>query len=79
MNIDKKLAVLGVHIPNINPPAGSYVSYKVIENTLYVSGQTARVAGKVKYAGKLGEDLDIGTGKKAARVCIENMLCQRKQ
>jgi len=79
MNISEKLIELGVHLPEVNRPAGKYVSYKRVDNTLYVAGQTTRIDGHIKYAGALGEELNLEEGKEAARICIENLLCQVKQ
>lgn len=78
MNIDEKLKDLGITLPEANFPAGNYVSYQVINNMVYVSGQTTRIDGQVKFPGRLGKEFSIDDGKEAARICLENILCQVK-
>ncbi|MEH6446261.1 MAG: RidA family protein [Oceanospirillaceae bacterium] len=78
MDIEKKLKNLGIILPQVNSPAGNYVSYQVINNMIYVSGQTTRIDGQVKFPGRLGKEFNIDDGKKAAKICVENILCQVK-
>lgn len=69
---------LNIELPKINPPSANYKAYKIVNNTLYISGQTCRENGKIIFAGKVGEDLDIETAKKASRLCALNILAIAK-
>jgi enamine deaminase RidA (YjgF/YER057c/UK114 family) len=65
-------------IPSAPKPAGRYVPYVISRGFVYISGQTARVDGKIAYAGMVGRDLSLEEGRLAARVCAVNVLAQLK-
>jgi enamine deaminase RidA (YjgF/YER057c/UK114 family) len=65
-------------IPDAPRPAGRYVPYVISRGFVYISGQTARVDGKIAYAGMVGRDLSLEEGRLAARVCATNVLAQLK-
>lgn len=77
-NIDKRLAELGITLPEAGSPAGNYVPYVIVGDLVYMAGQVAREAGKMKYTGKLGRELDVAQGQAAARLCALNLLAQLK-
>ena len=70
------MAQLGITLPAPGAPAGSYVPFVVVGDTVYLSGQVARVDGKIQYAGKVGRDLTLEQGQAAARTCALNLLAQ---
>jgi enamine deaminase RidA (YjgF/YER057c/UK114 family) len=76
--IDKKLADLGITLPPPGAPAGNYVPYVVVGDIVYMAGQVAREAGKMKYVGKLGGGLTVEQGAAAAKLCAVNLLAQLK-
>lgn len=76
--IDQRLQELGIALPAPGNPAGNYVPFVQVGNILFMSGQVARVDGKVPYAGKVGKDLTIEQGQAAARICALNLLAQLK-
>jgi enamine deaminase RidA (YjgF/YER057c/UK114 family) len=65
-------------IPDAPKPAGRYVPYVISRGFVYISGQTARVDGKIAYAGMVGRDLSLEEGRLAARICAINVLSQLK-
>jgi enamine deaminase RidA (YjgF/YER057c/UK114 family) len=65
-------------IPDAPKPAGKYVPYVISRGFVYISGQTARVDGKIAYAGMVGRDLSLEEGRLAARICAINVLAQLK-
>ena len=65
-------------IPDAPKPAGRYVPYVISRGLVYISGQTARVDGKIAYAGMVGLDLSLEEGRLAARICAINVLSQLK-
>ncbi len=79
MTIEQRLNALNIQLPEFNFPAGSYVAYKLVDDLVYVAGQTTRVEGQVQYAGRLGDEFTVEQGQEAARLCIKNVLCQVKQ
>ena len=75
--IEEKLAALGHSLPDAPAPAANYVPYVQVGNLLHVSGQLPK-DGDTLITGKLGEDVDIATGERAAEVCALNLLAQVK-
>ena len=52
-SVDKKIIELGLILPEIVNPIANYIPCKIIEKTLYISGQGPIKDGKVIYKGKL--------------------------
>lgn len=73
-----KLKELGIEIPSSNTPVANYAPFVQVGNLIFVSGQTARVDGVMKIAGKVGKDLTVEQGAEAARICVLNVLSQIK-
>ena len=78
MNIDKRLAELGIELPSAPSPAGNYVPCAQVGKLLYLSGAICLVDGEMTHTGKIGESRDITYGQKAARVCALNLLAMAK-
>ena len=76
--IDARLAELGITIPEPPTPVASYLPYAVTGNLVVVAGQVTLEDGKVKYAGRLGDDLSLEEGESATRLCALNVLSQVK-
>ena len=74
---EKKLAEMGVNLPEAPAPAANYVPYVQAGDMLFVSGQIAK-DGDTLLTGKLGADLDVADGAKAARACAIALLAQVK-
>jgi len=73
--IDAKLAELGLSLPNAPAPAANYVPFVRMGDTLYVSGQVS--SGPDGFiTGKLGDNMDVAAGAKAAETCALSMLAQ---
>ena len=75
--IDTRLAELGITLPDAPAPAANYVPFVVSGNLVFVSGQISRDE-RGPIAGKLGVDLDVATGQRAARSCALALLAQLK-
>jgi enamine deaminase RidA (YjgF/YER057c/UK114 family) len=78
MSHDARLAALRIELPNPAAPAANYVPTVIAGNLLFVAGQITIFNGEVRYIGKLGADLDIETGKQAARLCGLNIISQAR-
>jgi len=69
MTPEERLEELGLKLPAHRPASGNYVSCVRTGNLLFTSGQ-----GTDEYRGKLGEDVSVEVGYKAARQCMLNLL-----
>ncbi|WP_058914278.1 RidA family protein [Entomohabitans teleogrylli] len=78
MNIEARLAELGITLSEPTAPKFSYVPVKQTGKLLYTSGNDCRVNGELIYQGTLGKDLSIEQGQEAARQCIINILSSLK-
>ncbi|MFV1464290.1 MULTISPECIES: RidA family protein [unclassified Phaeobacter] len=77
MDIEAKLKELGIQLPSAPAPAANYVPYVVVGDMVYISGQiSAGPEGLI--TGKLGADMDVVAGQKAARQCAIALLAQLK-
>jgi enamine deaminase RidA (YjgF/YER057c/UK114 family) len=76
--IEQRLTELGIQLPGPGAPGGNYVPYVKVGNLLFMAGQVCRSEGKMVYVGKVGRDLTVEVGQKAARLCALNLLAQLK-
>jgi enamine deaminase RidA (YjgF/YER057c/UK114 family) len=76
--VDKKLADLGIVLPAPASPVANYVGFVRTGSLLFVSGQVCFESGKLVAKGKLGGNVSIEDGQKAARACAINLLAQVK-
>ena len=79
MNIENKLKELNIHIPDAPDPVGAYVAFKKIDSLLYISGQLPIASDGKIIKGKIGKDLNLEDGQKAAKTCVINILAQVKK
>ena len=79
MSIEKKLVELKVELPDAPSPVGAYVAYKIINNLLYISGQLPIDINGKMIKGKIGKELKLEDGQKAAKLCAINILAQAKK
>lgn len=78
MTIEEKLQELGVEIPDPAVPVAAYVPFVRTGNLVFISGQDCRVQGKLKYEGKVGEDVTEEEAYQAARIAAVNLLAVLK-
>ena len=77
--IESKLTELGLTLPALAAPIANYVGFVRTGDLLVVSGQLCLGAdGKLVAKGKLGAEVSIEDGQKAARACAINLLAQIK-
>lgn len=76
MNIIQKLNVLGLELPQVSTPGGSYVSVNVRGNIAYVAIQFSIVNGEYFYLGRLGNEVNTQDGYNAMQLCALNVLAQ---
>ncbi|KAF0677308.1 RidA family protein [Profundibacterium mesophilum] len=73
--IEERLAALGESLPDAPAPAANYVPFVRSGALLHVSGQISQDADGL-IVGKLGRDLELADGVRAARRCALSLLAQ---
>jgi enamine deaminase RidA (YjgF/YER057c/UK114 family) len=68
----------GIVLPAAFLPAADYVACRRLGDLLYISGHGPMRDGKAAYVGKVGADLDIEAGAKAAELTMLNVLASIK-
>lgn len=76
--IESRLQAAGVSLPEAAAPVANYVPYITFSNILQTSGQLPLENGALAVSGKLGADVSLEDGQKAARLCAINILAQAK-
>jgi enamine deaminase RidA (YjgF/YER057c/UK114 family) len=66
-SIEDKLQALGLTLPEPSTPVANYVPYVISGNLVFISGQISKI-GDLKIGGRLGEDLTLEQGQKAAQM-----------
>jgi len=74
--IAKKLSDLNITLPNAAAPAANYVPFVKSGNLLFISGQLPFENGQLIHKGRLGENVSLEDGYKAARQCAINIIAQ---
>lgn len=72
--IEQKLKELGIEIPEAPEPLASYIPATTAGNLVYTAGQLPIIEGKLILQGKLGGDVSVEIGIKAAEICTMNCL-----
>ncbi len=70
----ERLAELGLTLPAVVPPVGSYIPAVRTGNLVYTSGQLPMMDGRLARAGKVGADVSAEEGKELAHICALNAL-----
>ena len=78
MDFENKIKELKINLPEAKPPVGSYVATKIIGNLLYISGQISISENGELIKGKVGKDLSVDDGYKAAERCGLSIISQAK-
>ena len=78
MNFENKIKELKINLPEAKPPVGSYVATKIVDNLLYISGQISISENGELIKGKIGKDLSVDDGYKAAERCGLSIISQAK-
>lgn len=79
MDLKAKLQELGLELPAAAAPAANYVPYVISGKHIYVAGQIPFLNGQAMHQGRLGEDLSVEDGAKAAQACALNILAQANE
>jgi enamine deaminase RidA (YjgF/YER057c/UK114 family) len=77
--VEKRLTDLGIVLPTPTAPIANYVAFVRTGNFMVVSGQLCLDGdGKLVAKGKLGAEVSIEDGQRAARACAINLLAHIK-
>lgn len=74
--IETRLQQWQLTLPQPATYMGSYVPYVVSGNLVFVAGQIPFLNGVKAHFGRLGENMGIEEGQKAAQACALNLLAQ---
>ncbi len=74
--LQERLQKQGLTLPKVAPAAANYVPYVLSGPLLFVAGQIPFLNGEKIHIGRLGQNLGIEEGQKAARACALNILAQ---
>ena len=77
MNIEDRLAQLGITLPEPAAPVAAYVPVVIAGGLAHISGQLPFIGGAL-VTGRLGEDVSLEEGTAAARACGLMILAQAK-
>ena len=76
--IDKKLAELGLEIPQAVAPAANYIPFSVVGNMVFISGQLPMKDGKPQDIGYVGKNISVEQAQLTAKQCGINIIAQLK-
>jgi enamine deaminase RidA (YjgF/YER057c/UK114 family) len=79
ISVERRLKELGIELPAPPEPFGTYVEAVQTGNLLFLSGMMATEGRKVRFVGRVGAELDVKTGRKAAHIATLNALAVAKQ
>lgn len=72
--IEEKLNELGYEIPEAPKPLASYIPVTKVGNLVFTAGQIPMKSGELVYKGKIGKEISLENGIKAAEICTINCL-----
>ncbi len=76
--IDKRLADLGIELPQAAAPVANYVGWVKTGNLVFTAGQVPIKNGEFLYRGVVGKDISVEQATEAAKLCATNILSQIK-
>ena len=76
---EQRLNQLGIDLPQPPKPLGAYVETLQTGNLLFLSGTLPVESGKPKYVGRIGDELSVEDGQRAARLTALNALALAKE
>lgn len=76
---EKNIKELGITIPDLPVALANYVPYRIVDGIMYISGQAPIKDGRMQYTGKVGANISIEDGIRAAELCCINIIAALKQ
>jgi len=78
VSVETRLAELGLELPEVATPAGSYVPAVISGNLVFTAGQIPLVDGTLMAEGRLGAEISPEQGKEIAQRCALNAIAAVK-
>ena len=76
---EKRLKELGIELPAPPEPFGTYAEAVQTGNLLFLTGMLPTEGRAAKFVGRIGAELDVGAGRKAAHLAALNALAVARQ
>jgi enamine deaminase RidA (YjgF/YER057c/UK114 family) len=76
---EQRLTELGIKLPSPPEPFGTYAEAVRTGNLLFLTGMLPTEGRAAKFTGRLGAELDVEAGRKAARLAALNALAVARQ
>jgi enamine deaminase RidA (YjgF/YER057c/UK114 family) len=76
---ERRLKELGIKLAEPPEPFGAYVEAVETGNLLFLSGMLPTEGREAKFIGRVGAELDVESGCKAARLAALNLLAVTKR
>ncbi len=78
LSADAKLKALKIQLTEPGTPEGAYVPCVRTGNLLFISGQLPKIGPQLAFKGRLGKEMSIDNGQRAARQALANALSVAK-
>src|SRR5579862_4326429 len=79
VSAEERLKELGIVLPAPPQPFGTYAEAVQTGNLLFLSGMLPTDGHGAKFTGRVGAELDVEAGRKAARLAAMNVLAVARQ
>ena len=79
MSTFEALKKLNIELPIAPDPVGAYVAFKKTGKLIFISGQLPIAKDGKVIKGKIGKELSLEDGQRAAKFCAINILAQAKK
>ena len=76
---EDRLVTLGITLPTPPEPFGTYVEAVQTGNLLFLTGMFPTEGHEAKFVGRVGAELDVEAGRKAAHLAALNVLAVVRQ
>lgn len=78
LDVEARLAKLGLTLPDAPSPAANYVPYVIARGLAFIAGQAPVRDGNYAFTGRVGNEVTVEDAQAAARLCGLNILAQVK-
>jgi enamine deaminase RidA (YjgF/YER057c/UK114 family) len=76
---EERLKELGIQLPSPPQPFGTYAEAVRTGNLLFLSGMLPTEGHTAKFIGRIGQEFDVETGRRAARLAALNGLAVARE
>jgi enamine deaminase RidA (YjgF/YER057c/UK114 family) len=76
---EERLKELGIKLPTPPEPLGIYAEAVQAGNLLFLTGMLPTEGGAAKFIGRVGAELDVAAGRRAAQIAALNALAVARQ